>query len=57
MMSKLKKILLVYQRPGMLEITTRDIKFNSDSHPLKLVYASSSFTEQKNWWSEYCICL
>ena len=37
----------VVYKEGMLEITTRDIKFNSDSHPLKLVYASSSFTEQK----------
>jgi len=37
---------LVYKE-GMLEITTKDIKFNSESHPLKLVYASSGFTEQK----------
>jgi dolichyl-diphosphooligosaccharide--protein glycosyltransferase len=37
---------LVYKE-GMTEITTREIKFNSDTHPLKLVYASSSFTEQK----------
>ena len=37
---------LVYKE-GMLEITTKDIKFNSESHPLKLVYASSGFIEQK----------
>ena len=37
---------LVYKE-GMLEITTKDIQFNSESHPLKLVYASSGFTEQK----------
>jgi len=37
----------VVYKEGMLEITTKEIKFNSDSHPLKLVYASSSFTEQK----------
>ena len=37
---------VIYQ-PGFLEITTKDVKFNSESHPLKLVYASSSFTEQK----------
>ena len=37
----------VVYKEGMLEITTKEIKLNSDSHPLKLVYASSSFTEQK----------
>jgi len=37
---------MIYKE-GMLEITTREIKLNSDSHPFKLVYASSSFTEQK----------
>jgi len=37
----------VVYKEGMLEISTKEIKLNSDSHPLKLVYASSSFTEQK----------
>jgi len=37
----------VVYKEGMFEITTKEIKFYSDSHPLKLVYASSSFTEQK----------
>ena len=37
----------VIYRPGFFEISTKDIKLNSESHPLKLVYASSSFTEQK----------
>jgi len=37
----------VIYRPGFFEISTKDIKLNSEIHPLKLVYTSSSFTEQK----------
>jgi len=35
-------------KPGFTPIFTKDIKYASDgSGPLKLVYASSSFTEEK----------
>ena len=33
--------------PGMLAIYEKDVKYASDDDPLKLVYASSSFTEEK----------
>lgn len=35
--------------PGMIGIYEKDVKFSSDGNgPLKLVYASNSFTEEKN---------
>ncbi|MGY5151566.1 MAG: STT3 domain-containing protein [Candidatus Nitrosopumilus sp. bin_6a] len=33
--------------PGMIGIYEKDIKFSSDDGPLRLVYASSGFTEEK----------
>ena len=35
-------------RPGFSEISVKEIKYNSDSDPLKLVYASSSFTDENS---------
>jgi dolichyl-diphosphooligosaccharide--protein glycosyltransferase len=34
--------------PGFSEITTKEIKYDSDDDPLKLIYASSSFIDEKN---------
>jgi dolichyl-diphosphooligosaccharide--protein glycosyltransferase len=34
-------------QPGFTPIFTKDIKYSSDDDPLKLVYASSGFTEEK----------
>ena len=33
---------------GFIEIATKNIKYNSDNDPLKLVYASPSFNDSKN---------
>jgi len=35
-------------KPGFSEISIKDIKYNSDNDPLKLVYASSSFINEDN---------
>ena len=35
-------------RPGFSEISVKEIKYHSDSDPLKLVYASSSFTDENS---------
>jgi len=34
-----------FYKPGFVEISFKEVKFNSDDHPLKLVYASPSFNE------------
>ena len=44
--------------PGMIAIYEKDIKYPSDGNgPLRLVYASSSFTEEQIWSNAWCFCL
>ena len=42
---------------GSLQVSSKNIKYDSENDPLQLVYASSSFTNNKAWIYGCCICV
>ncbi len=44
-------------KPGFVKIYSKNIKYNSDNDPVKLVYSSPSFMNDKRWTNEYCFSL